>query len=56
MAMENHHFLVEDTSSNGCFYIVMLVFGDVYFNLRLEVECIPVPNPGQKRKQAIICR
>ena len=30
LAMEKHHFLiVGDTSSNGCFSIVVLVFGGV---------------------------
>ncbi len=26
MTMEHHHFLIGDTSSNGCVFIVMLVF------------------------------
>ena len=29
MTMENHKFLIGDTSSNGCFSIVMLVFRGV---------------------------
>ena len=29
MAMENHYFLIADTSSNGCFSIVVLVSGGV---------------------------
>ena len=29
MTSENHHFLIGDTSSNGCLIIVMLVFGGV---------------------------
>ena len=29
MAVENHHVFIDDASSNGCFSIVILVFGGV---------------------------
>ena len=36
MTLENHHFLIGDTSSKGCVTIVMLVFGGVCMSTRCE--------------------
>ena len=33
MTVEKHPFLIGDTSSNGCFSIVMLIFQGVYFEV-----------------------
>ncbi len=47
MTLENHHFLIGDTCSNGCFSIVMLVFGGVLFrraeNLRMQLPQFITP-------------
>ena len=53
--LENHHYLIGDTSSNGCFSIVMLVFGGVLFrraeNLRMQLPQFITP-ARQLRLQA----
>ena len=40
MTMENHHVLIGDTSSNGWFFIVMLVFWGVLVQAILSLHII----------------
>ena len=42
MAMENHHFELGDTSSNGSFSIFMLVFGGVMLVVYYFLDRSPV--------------